>query len=83
MGNVRRNTQSDAGLIETSPLIRKDLASEDFEPVSSQKFESPKEKKQLSSHSFKCSCEPSSQPHACSSAYRWLMMANGGRKVEL
>ena len=35
-------------------------------------FESPKSKKQLSTHRFKCSCEPSSEPYACASSFRWL-----------
>ena len=64
-------------------LVLKELQSEDYEPVSSQKFESPMATKQLSSHRFKCSCEPSSEPYACASAYRWLEMANHGRKFEI
>jgi len=42
----------------------------------SQKFESPKASKQLSTHRFKCSCAPSSEPYACASAFQWLLHAN-------
>ena len=41
-----------------------------------QTYESPKAKKQLSTHRFKCSCEPSSEPYACASSFRWLQLAN-------
>lgn len=52
--------------------------SSDEKPVNimSQKFESPKASKQLSTHRFKCSCEPSSEPYACASAFQWLLHAN-------
>lgn len=39
--------------------------------------------KQLSSHRFKCACEPSSEPYSCASAYQWLIMANNGREFEI
>jgi len=37
-------------------------------------FDSPlaNKAKKLSSHAFKCSCEPSSEPYACERAYNWL-----------
>ena len=62
------------------------LALEDvmeLSPVPLHKFESPKKTKRLSSHRFKCSCAPSSEPDACASAYRWLRMANKGRHFEM
>lgn len=42
------------------------------------KFESPRatNAKPLSSHRFKCSCDPSPEPYACKKAYTWLCQAN-------
>ena len=87
MSDVRREVFSEQK--NASPrgnhlqLALKERNSEQYEPVSSQRFESPQAIKQLSSHRFKCTCEPSSEPYACQSAHRWLMMANGGRKFDI
>lgn len=42
------------------------------------KFESPRvsNAKPLSSHRFKCSCDPSPEPYACKKAFTWLCQAN-------
>ena len=80
-----RYMNSEIGLnnMQDKSLQLKKMESEKFKPVQSQKFESPKENKQLSSHRFKCSCAPSSEPYACASAHRWLQMSNGGRRFEI
>ena len=90
MSDIRRDVFSEAAMSPQktisgiTKLKLKNLSSEDYhQPVSSQKFESPKEPKQLSSHRFKCSCEPSSEPYACVSAYRWLSLAYGSRRFEI
>ena len=82
VSDVRKDINYQKGSVPK--LTLQELHSDEIQPaVSSQKFESPKAKKQLSSHRFKCSCEPSSEPYACASAYRWLQMANGGRRFEI
>lgn len=63
--------------------LKESSSVDDIQPISSQKFESPMAIKQLSSHRFKCACEPSSEPYACASAYQWLIMANNGRQFEI
>lgn len=91
MGDIRRdifsepkNSPGQRGTTNGVPHLKlKDLEGEEFEPVSSQKFESPKETKQLSSHRFRCNCEPSPEPYACASAYNWLVLAYRGRKFEI
>lgn len=48
-------------------------------------FDSPKRQKvaKLAHHTFKCSCEPSSEPFACQSALYWLHLTQRGRKTDI
>ena len=74
-----QNLQSKLLKLKTQPNSENIMAP----AIANQKFESPTSAKCLTNHRFKCSCKPSSEPYACSSAYKWLEIANQGRKFEI